>query len=106
MARALTREDKIKSLEKEVEQKLNRIKLMKNEERTLKRKEENRKKYTNGGNLILIDKKNNEETLTFSDDASLLFGVLTNRHLLRHIAAQQDFLREEGLKRMAEWGIK
>lgn len=104
--KAEVRDEKISALEKEIEQKLNRMKLMKNEARTEKRRIENRKKYVNGGNLLLIDKKNADEALTFADDSSLLFGVLTNRQLLKHIAAQQDHLRQEGLKRMAEWGVK
>lgn len=106
MARAATREEKIKALEKEVEEKTNRIKLMKNEERAQKRKSENRNKYTNGGNLILIDKKNNNDLLSFSEDTALLFGVLTNRMLLKQILIQRDFLKQEGAKRMMEWNIK
>lgn len=94
--------EKLEKLEREVAQKTERIKRMKQVERTAKRKEETRRKVVLGGVVDMIDKINAGSYPALAHDVPLLVGLLTNDLLMKRVAAQADFLRGEGEKRINE----
>lgn len=94
--------EKLEKLEKEVAQKTERIKRMKQVERTVKRKEETRRKVVLGGVVDMIDKINAGNYPVLALDMPLLVGLLTNDMIMKRAAAQADFLRGEGDKRIKE----